>query len=167
MELTPEIIILPVRTFVGLEAPFIPSLSPRANNLQVIPKLWTDFDHRFPEMKPLDPSWAYGLCDRPDSLAETAADPDTALYLAAVECSPDEVVPRGMVKWTSPEGTFVKFTHRGRIEKIGETMSVIYGKWLPASGYQRASGPDIEQMGPKFSPQSDSSVLEILIPVRQ
>ena len=167
MQLTPEIVTLPSRTFVGLEAPFISALSPRANNLQVIPKLWADFDRRFPEMKPLDPSWAYGLCDRPESLAKTAADPDTVLYLAAVECSADAAVPQGMVKWTSPAGTFAKFTHRGRIEKIGEAMALIHGKWLPSSGYTRAQGPEIEQMGPKFSPQSDGSVLEILIPIRQ
>lgn len=165
MALTPEIVTLPARTFVGLEAPFISALSPRANNLKVIPALWDKFVVRIRETQPLNPELAFGLCDRPASLQRTTADPDTALYLAAVECRPDTVPPSGMVRWVSPAGTFAKFTHRGRVEQIGATMHHIYQTWLPGSGYERANGPDIEQMDTRFDPMSDNSVLEIFIPV--
>jgi predicted transcriptional regulator YdeE len=83
-----------------------------------------------------------------------------------VECSLDEVVPRGMVKWTSPEGTFATFTHFPKMKAMVSPIFSTRPQWLPRSGYTRARGPDIEQMGPEFSPQLDSSVLGILIPIR-
>jgi AraC family transcriptional regulator len=151
-----------------LQAPFIVALSPDTNNLKIIPKLWDDFIVRLRQGEPesSEPDVCYGLCDRPESLGAKGSRPDEALYLAAVQVAKDASPPRGMVKWTSPAGTYAKFIHRGPVHKIGETMSYIYGKWFGDSDYDRGRGPDLERMDPRFNPQGAESILEIFIPVR-
>jgi AraC family transcriptional regulator len=167
MNLVPEIVTLPARSFLGLQAPFIVALSPDANNLKVIPKLWDDFVARLKkgDVPTNEPGASYGLCDRPESLGAKASRPDEALYLAAVQVRPDTVPASGLVKWSSPAGTYAKFTHRGPVHGIGKTMGFIYGKWFPGSSYNRGPGPDLERMDGRFNPTSEDSVLEIFIPV--
>jgi AraC family transcriptional regulator len=168
MKLVPEIVTLPARTFIGLEAPFIVVLSPDANNLQVIPKLWDSFIARLRqgELQTNESDTSYGLCDRPESLGGKGSRPDEALYLAAVQVAPHATPPRGMTKWRSPAGTYAKFTHRGPVHTIGETMGFIYGKWFSESEYDRGTGPDLERMDARFNPVSAESILEIFIPLK-
>jgi predicted transcriptional regulator YdeE len=166
MHLTPEIVTLPARSFAGLQARFISAGSPDASNLQVIPQLWADFFPRLGELAGVEPNVSYGLCDCVESQGEKPSRPGEALYLAAVAVTQDTRPPRGMVVWSSPGGTFAKFIHRGRIELIGETAGFIYGQWLPGSAYDRGPGPEIERYDSRFSPTSDTSVLEIFVPIR-
>lgn len=168
MHLTPEILTLPTRTFAGLPARFIMPSSPDANNLQVIPELWSRFIPRIRELAPamVEPHVVYGLSDTPDALGETKTRPDEGFYLAAVQVASNAELPRGMVKWTSPGGTFARFLHRGSVQKIGATFGYIYGKWLPESGFVSGQGPDVERMDDRFDAASETSVFEILVPVK-
>lgn len=165
MKLIPEIVTLPSRTFAGLQAPFIVPSSPETNNLKVIPKLWDDFFDRIGELQPVEPGVGYGLSDCPESLGLRASQPDEAVYLAGTAVADGTKPPAGMVIWLSSGGLYAKFTHVGRIEKIGETMGFIYGRWLATGDYQRAAGPDIERYDHRFNPTSDESLLEIYLPV--
>lgn len=162
----PEIVRLPEQVFTGLQARFISSLSPDANNMVVIPRLWSDFFPREAEIVTSEPGVSYGLCGCPSTRGETSSRPDEMIYLAAVKVAQSDPVPTGMTTWTSPAGTYAKFIHRGRIEGIGATMDHIYGEWLPKGSYERDDAPDIERYGAAFDPVSDASELEIYIPVR-
>ena len=166
MNLKPEITRLPARTFAGLPARFITIVSPDANNLEVIPRLWAEFGPRMHELRALEPGVRYGLTAAPASLGEKPSHPDEAIYLAAVPVEPKARLPRGMTAWKSLAGTYAKFSHVGRIGRIGETYGFIYGRWLPEGGYERANGPDFERYDRRFDPQSAASVLEIFVPVR-
>ena len=167
MNLTPDIITLPAATYVGLQAPFIMVISPDANNLAVIPQLWGDLMARRSELPPIDVNnWAtFGLAQSPEQARLTRTHPDEAVYLASFSVPPDFKVPQGMVAWSVPENTYARFTHRGFLNRVGETYSAIYGKWLGSDGRQRGSGPDIERYDKRFNPHLDQSEFEILIPV--
>lgn len=167
MTLQSEVLMLPSRTFAGLQTHFIGIQSSDANNLQVLPKLWTEFNARKRELIPLEREVAYGLCLNPSALGEAAVARDEALYLAALQVEPGTQPPWGMVVWTAAGGTHAKFSHRGRIEQIGETMKFIYGKWLLTSGYVRSAGPDIERYDSRFNAESDESVFDIFIPIER
>ena len=162
----PEIVRLPEQFFTGLQARFVSSLSPEANNMTVIPRLWGEFCAREAEIDTPESGVTYGLCACPSTLGETASRPDEAIYLASVKVARAGPAPAGMTTWTSRGGAHAKFIHRGPIGGIGETMSRIYGEWLPNAGYEHADAPDIERYGPKFDPESEASELEIFIPVQ-
>ena len=164
MKLTPEIITLPGRTYIGMEAHFISATSPKANNMEVIPKLWDQFTRRISEIDSPESEAVYGLSDCLSG--QKASRPDEAIYLASVLARDGAVAPQGMKSWKSPQGSFAKFIHRGRVEKIGETRDYIYAKWLPESDFERAAGPDIERCDSRFNPTSDDSVMEMFIPVQ-
>jgi predicted transcriptional regulator YdeE len=166
MKFVPEIVRLPERQFVGLQSRFISSLSPEANNREVIPRLWSEFSSRSHEVETSEPGVFYGLCACPATLGEVASRPDEAIYLAAVQVAKGAAAPAGMATWISSEGVYAKFVHRGRIEGLDRTMGYIYGEWLPQGPYAHADAADIERYGPEFDPHGEASVLEIYIPVR-
>lgn len=167
MNLTPEILTLPAQSFIGLQATFISASSEDANNLQIIPALWTQFFPLLPQIPTDEPGAYYGLCENLESRGVARQHPDEVLYLASARVPASSTIPDGMKCWTSPGGTFAKFTHQGRIEKIGETMGYIYGKWFPTSQYKQAPGPDFERYDHRFDPSSDESQLEIYVPIEQ
>jgi predicted transcriptional regulator YdeE len=43
----------------------------------------------------------------------------------------------------------------------------IYGVWLPASGYVRTAGPELELYDERFDPRDPASVFEVYIPVHK
>lgn len=167
MTITPEIVTLPARRFAGLQSRFISAVAPDSDNLQIIPQLWERFFARLHEIEPTEPGVFYGLCECGDSLGEPTTRPDEIFYLASAPLAEGAGVSQGMTTWTSPAGTYAKFVHRGRVERIGETVSYIYGKWLPASSYESGPGPDLERYDSSFKPDSDDSILEIFVPIRR
>lgn len=165
MDLKPEIVALPARTFAGIQARFISARSADANNLRVIPALWGEFFARIRELRPVEPGVFHGLCDCGAAIGETISRPDEVFYLAGVQVAPESSVPAGMSNWESPAGTYAKFILRGRVERIGAAMDYIYGTWLPSSDYVSDAGPDLERYDSNFDPTSADSTLEIYIPV--
>ena len=167
MKLTPDFISLPEATYVGLQAPFIMIVSPDANNLTVIPKLWRAFMERRHEIAkdPDGPQVIYGLCQAPEQVGVTRIHPDEAMYLAAVEWPAGGKAPKGMVTWSVPKATYARFTHHGPVETVGQTYGAIYGSWLGSDGRQRGPGPDIERYDQRFKMGSPDSAFEILVPI--
>lgn len=166
MKLTPEIVTLPARRFAGLQSRFISAVAADSDNLQVIPRLWQSFFARVHEIEPAEPGVFYGLCECGDALGEETTRPDEIFYLASAPLAARATVPKGMTTWMSPAGTYARFIHRGRVERIGETVAYIYGKWLPTSSYESGPGPDLERYDSGFDPHSDTSILEIYVPLR-
>ena len=76
-------------------------------------------------------------------------------------------IPDGMVGRTVPEGSYAVFTHVGRLDTLGRTMNYIYGSWVPNSGYELRPGPDLELYDDRFDPASETSEMDIYIPVKE
>lgn len=165
MNLLPDFVTLDPAAFIGFEGRFIPDICDEGNNMQVIPKLWDAFFERRSEVPANEPNASYGLCEDLEAHGIARERPDEALYLASARVDPEVAVPEGMRRWTSPGGLFARFEHRGPTDKIGETMAFIYGKWFPSSDFEGATGPDFVRIDQRFKPDSDRSLLEILVPV--
>lgn len=160
----PEIRTLGEITLIGHGANFISILSPDADNA-VIPRLWDRLFKRIEEIpERRNAAVAYGLCSMIDNEQERRH-PAELFYLAGVEVAPDAEVPEEMLRRVVPPATYAVFTHVGRIDALGATMHSIYNTWLPESGLTLAMGPDLELYDKRFDHASESSEMDIYIPV--
>jgi len=124
-----------------------------------IPQLWGRFDATMGKIPhTVQPQAYYGLCDNMD---EQTGEFD---YLAAVEVASVEGMPEGIVVWEVPAATYAVFPTT--LAEIGATYERMYGQWLPASGYQRAPGPDIELYDENFNSETPGSVFYLYLPVK-
>ena len=57
------------------------------------------------------------------------------------------------------------FTHKGKLDTLEHTMNYIYGSWLPKSGEHLREAPDLEVYDQRIAPNSDTSELDIDIPI--
>ncbi len=155
---------LPSRLVVGLGAKFISVLSPKANNFEVIPKLWNEFVGRLHEISHRVDKNALGCVFCAKEGQESL--PGELYYLACVEVSEVADIPAGMEWLTIPAGAHAVFVHNGKLDTLCKTMAHIHGVWLPNSGRQwRQEAPEVEIYDDKFDPGSDDSELRICIPV--
>ncbi len=71
--------------------------------------------------------------------------PDKVRYEAAVTVS-GEVQPEGEFGVVNfPAGSYGVATHKGPYEELGKAYQLLYGGWLPKSGYQLRDVPAFEQ----------------------
>lgn len=167
MNFHPDFVQLPPALFGGLETRFVTVMSNETNNLEVIPALWQRFISRLGELTPVEPGISYGLCEVSESQKVPALRPNEALYLAGIKIQSDQTLPPDMASWRTPGGLHAKFLHLGPIANLGQTIGKIYSQWLPASGFSRGVGPDVERYDSRFHPTRNDSVVEISIPVRR
>ncbi len=158
----PVIQTLPSRLVVGIGGTFISALSPESNNLVVIPKLWHEFINRVEEIPLRKNQTAVGCVWCLDS---DEKGPRECYYLAGAEVTGSGEVPEGMEAREIPAGRYAVFVHRGSLDTLGETMSSIHRTWLPGSGHRRREAPEVELYGEKFQPDSETSELEICVPI--
>lgn len=159
-----EIIHLPALILVGFSARFISALSPEANNLRVIPPLWDKLMSRRRELGVEIHAPAYGAC-RPLRLSERSH-PQELEYLAGFALEqPIDPLPAEMTLWRVEPATYVRFTHRGSLAKLQETITYVYDTWLPASGQKRAEGVEFELYDEKFRGDSPDSELGYFVPL--
>jgi len=155
----PTIKSLPARTVVGLGAKFISILSPKANNFEVIPRLWHEFVNRQDEIAARkNNNESLGCVWCLEGMHEL-------YYFAGVEVTTAADAPAGMEVREIPAGRHAVFVHKGSLDTLGQTMNYIHGTWFPASGYQKRDAPEVEVYGPKFDLGSADSELEICIPI--
>jgi AraC family transcriptional regulator len=152
---------------IGLGSPFISILSPDQNNFTVIPALWDTLFRRIDEIPGRREEFSLGLCRSLPEGMERMHD-DQFYYIAGVPVQSVDEVPTGMVSTVIPARTYAMFTHRGRLNRLQETMNYIYGSWLPNSDRERADGsvPDLEWYDGRFAHDSDTSEMDIYIPLR-
>jgi AraC family transcriptional regulator len=161
--LQPQIADKPVLIVVGLEASFLHALSPETTNFKVIPPLWDALCHRAPEVPDRVGQAMYGIIyGRPEA---ERSHPHELQYIAAVAVNSTANIPPGMTSRTIPAGKFAVFTHRGPINRIGDTCYEIYRVWLPQSAWQHAGIADVEVYDERFSPDGEDSVMEYWISV--
>ena len=108
------------------------------------------------------PEYCYGLICQIDAAS------DLLEYFAAAEVpagTPSSRIPDGMSRVRVSDGLYAKFTHRGNVARLNETVSYIYGKWLLDSSWQHTGQPDMEFYGYEFQENSDESVVYYAIPI--
>jgi len=156
----PEIVDRPSFTVVGIKY--------RGSNLEgEIGGLWDQFMPRMGEIKNavLD-GVAYGIMDNytpPDSTDSTKIIGEFD-YLACIEVTSTDDIPKGMIYWKIPAQTYAVFTFP--FSKLIETYNYALKVWLPKSGYVYAGGPEFEYYPPNFGSVEDSE-MKYYIPVEK
>ena len=127
-----------------------------------ISKVWDEFNPLTPSLGYDGESPCYGICFYSSRFAQTGR----FYYLAAVAVeSLDQIsMPITMLGKILPSSEYAVFKHQGSAEKIRDTYSYIYGKWLPDSGYENPFGYDFERYGKDFKMDWTGS-LDICIPI--
>ncbi|MFF2480339.1 GyrI-like domain-containing protein [Paenibacillus sp. NPDC058071] len=123
-----------------------------------IPLLWHRFVPREHEIEgKRQPEVNYGIC--------VPTDTERFIYIAGFEAD-GERLPGGMVKVDVPAQRYAVFTHKGKVEELGETYELIYSKWLPLQGLKVVKGIDYERYGERFlGPDNENSEMDIYIPI--
>ena len=87
-------------------------------------------------------------------------------YMCGVEIAGSPDLPAGLTTLTVPEQNYAVFTHRGHVAGIRSTISAIWSKWFPESGYKTVDAPTLERYGPEFNPVTGMGGFEIWVPIQ-
>lgn len=149
------------KLLVGLEAKFISVLSPQTNNFEIIPPLWETFNRRMPEIHEILGTICYGVTQDPleKKMSEELS------YMACVEVTSSTEIPSGMHAQLIPAGHYAVFTHKGSLENLPELYRYIYKDWIFRFDGKLRQGPHLEIYDERFQPGSDSSEMEICVPI--
>ncbi len=160
----PVILKLPALNLLGLSARFIPPMTPGADNLDVVPKLYRRFCPLIPTLPPMRDQYIWGAARYPDD-AE-GRQPDEREYLASINVAAGTRPAPPLVLWRIPAGTYACFTHRGPVATFGETMNYAFGTWLPRSKFVHADTPNLDRQDERFRDGGKDCEFEFLIPVK-
>jgi AraC family transcriptional regulator len=154
---------IPEMKVVGMKTKFIAVDSPDKNNMIVIPKLWQEYMPRRHEIKNTTSEYNLGVTF--DIPANENARSDEMNYLAGTQVSNFDHIPSSMDKIVIPAGNCAVFTHKGELEKFGDTMMFIFGSWLPQSGKKMRNAPIIEMYDERFKLNQPDSEIDVYIPI--
>jgi len=159
ISLTPEIYTQKKLQVVGMKTEFYSVDSEKNNIADKLPLLWDQFLPRIADINNRIPNVAYGI------IQQTKRNTDLLEYYAVVEVTQTNELPVGMVSIEIPQSKYAKFTHKGNVININNTINYIYSSWLLQSNKQHTYAPDIEIYGSEFIPNSDESVIHYAIPI--
>ena len=159
ISLEPEIYTQRKLLMVGLNTRFYSVDSEKNNIAKKLPPLWQAFLSRKNEIAHIIPNTGYGV------VQQTKENTDQLDYYATFEVEILTTIPEGMVSIEIPESTYAKFTHRGPVKNINNTVNYIYSSWLLRSGMKHTYAADLEFYGAEYHPVSDESVIHYAIPV--
>lgn len=147
----PKFVSLPAFTLVGMRMRVRPGG-------KVPGQLWDEFGPRMGEVQHMTgPDMSYGLTANMD-MGSGEFD-----YMAGLQVSSTADIPAGMVSYDVPAQTYAVFPCT--LPTLRDVFDQIYGVWLPASGYARTAGPELELYDEAFDPRDPASVFEVYIPV--
>lgn len=159
ISLQPEIYQQKKMLLVGMKTCFYSIDSEKNNIAEKLPPLWDIFLSRMVEIENIVPGVCYGVVRQTDEKT------DQLEYYAAVEVSKLAVLSKDMVSVEIPASTYAKFTHRGNVKNINNTVNYIYSSWLLQSSMRHTYGADLEFYGAEYHPISDNSVIHYAVPV--
>ncbi len=160
----PAIIELPALHLLGLGARFVPPMSPAADNLDVVPRLYQRFCPLIPTLPPMQDKFVWGAARYPAD--KDRRHPDEREYLASVNVAAGTRAKPPLVLWKIPAGTYACFTHRGPVANFGETMNYAFGTWLPRSKFVHRDTPNLDRQDERFGDGGKDSEFDFLMPVR-
>ena len=159
VSLTPEIISYPRMQLVGLKTLFYGIDSDKNNIGAKLPALWANFMSRIDEVNNNVAGLCYGV------IKQIANNTDQLEYYAAIEVNNINKLPPQMHSITIEQTNYAKFTHKGEVKNIDNTVNYIYSSWLLNSEKQHSTGPDLEIYGSQYDPLSENSVFYYAIPI--
>jgi AraC family transcriptional regulator len=160
----PRIVELPALHLLGLCARFVPPMSPKADNLDVVPKLYARFCPMISTLPPPQDKYVYGAARYPSDSAK--GNPDEREYLASINVAAGTKARPPLQLWRIPAGTYACFTHRGPVANLGETINYAFGTWLPRSKFVHADGPNLDRQDERFGDGGANCEFDFLMPVR-
>lgn len=159
VSLEPELYDQPELLLVGMSTYIFGVESDKNNIAQQLPALWDVFLSRMGEVQEAVPGCCYGIvCPRSENADELE-------YVAAIAVRREVSPPSGMLLRRLAPSRYAKFTHRGLVQRLDQTVNYIYGNWLANSGLRHSYAADIEFYGAGYHPTADSSVIHYAIPV--
>lgn len=127
---------------------------------QDIPLLWQQFGPRIESIAGrTEAGTSYGIC-RPVHNGEFE-------YTAAVAVNTLDNLPEGMSGIVVPEQTYARFTHRGAVRDIHETISYIWATWFPNSDFDVTGKTEFEQYDKRFDPVGLTGEIDFYVPVTE
>jgi AraC family transcriptional regulator len=155
----PEIYAQKEMHLVGLRTSFFGTDSEKNNIAEKLPPLWQQFLVRLSEVDNTVGGTCYGV------VRQLQENSDELEYFCAIEVTAPADIPQGMLAITIPPRTYAKFTHKGAVSLIDNTINYIYSTWLPQSGKRHANTADLEFYGADYNPTSNESVMHYAIPI--
>ncbi len=151
----PEIITQPATKLVGIAKQY------NNNDLDLV-QLWSAF-------KPYRNNIANQVGDNAFGIYEGYEENENEVnfsYVCTVAVSNFDVIPEGMETREIPEQMYAKFTHKGPVANIDQTLKHIWGSWLPKSNYQYIEKPDFELYQSGFNNSDPKNELYLHIPIK-
>lgn len=118
-----------------------------------IAALWQRFHRRFP-----NPRSSYGVT------LNHSEDATQFRYFAAFRAAGDDL-PEGLESINIPAQRYKVFRYQGTAQSILQAFNYIWGVWLPDQADWQVSGIDFEYYPPEYDPESESSWVDIYIPI--
>lgn len=150
-----------VRYFIGIEQKIMSPLDESFDYVQIVPKLWLEFNSRRKEILNRFKGVGYGIAisENMDMLEESMQ------YLACVEVTKIDSVPKGMIAFTMPPQLSAAFEKQGQANSSYASIDYIYGVWLQNSGHKRGSGFDYEVYDYRFRLDDENAVSTYCVPI--
>ena len=160
ISLTPEIILQEQINLIGMKTYFYSVDSEKNNIADKLPPLWDAFLKRVNEIGEAIDGTCYGI------IQQTKDKTDQLEYCAAIAVNLPGKVPVDMVSLQIPASSYAKFTHKGHINNINNTVNYIYSTWLIQSGKKHTYTADLEIYDSSYIAGSERSVMFYAIPIQ-
>jgi len=156
ISMEPEIIIRPEIKLVGIAMQY--------DNADLsLPRLWSAFRPYRDQIKNRISDESFGIYESYEELEEDV----NFTYVCTAAVANFDDVPEGMVTRELPEQIYAKFTHRGSIVNLDQTLKYIWGSWLPKSNYNYDEKPDFELYPSGYNVADSESEMYLHIPVKE
>lgn len=139
-----------------------------AANSQAV-KVWKKFMPLQKEVQGKEEGVFFSIQDFPSSFSFSTFDPSAKFTTwAAKEILPDTDIPDVFSSTVIKGGQYAVCTHHGAAASIGLTLSHMYGKWIPESGYQiDTERKHFEVLGKEYlGPNNPDSKEQVWIPIK-
>jgi AraC family transcriptional regulator len=155
VSMEPEIVDHPQTKLIGIAAQY------QSDDLQ-LPKLWSAFKPVKDQIQNRLGQQYFGIYEH---YQETNDEHVQFTYICAVAVANLKHIPPGMVSRELPPQRYAKFTHKGPITQLQQSLKYIWGSWLPKSKYQYLEKPDFELYLPNFNITDPQSEVYLHIPI--
>jgi predicted transcriptional regulator YdeE/DNA-binding transcriptional MerR regulator len=126
-----------------------------------ISQMWGRFNQVCQAIQSINNKEAFGVCF---NTVEGASRPGEFEYVAGFEVADDKAVPAGMVYRSVPAYQYAVFTHKGKLDTLGETYQYIYNTGLAQAGLKPHPDKfDMEVYDEDFLLGSDDSKFYIYV----